>query len=212
MVEVIMQFYWLIMPYYSQWSIGHRPLASIQFCFVLLPPSSPSVPETSGLHFFFLQISFSRRFLVAVFCCVFVLPIVKVCSLSLCLCLYVSLSVSVCMPVCVCFCLYVSLSVSVYVYVCICLCLSVCMPVCMCLCLSLCMPVCVYLCQCRCVQIITNKTQTRRWASDDEILACQACDKVFSVTVRRVRRLPSLSAASLAAVINCNLISLWSSL
>ena len=37
------------------------------------------------------------------------------------------------------------------------------------------------------LQIFSNKTVTRKWADDSEVLNCMACNKAFSVTVRKVR-------------------------
>jgi hypothetical protein len=36
------------------------------------------------------------------------------------------------------------------------------------------------------LQVITHRTVTRKWADDDKVNACMACDKGFSVTVRKV--------------------------
>ena len=35
-------------------------------------------------------------------------------------------------------------------------------------------------------QISSNKTQSRKWAVDDNVLKCCTCRKVFGVTVRKV--------------------------
>jgi len=78
----------------------------------------------------------------------------------------------------------------VIVWLCVCVCISLSLYACLCMFLY------ISLCTCLCVQIVTNKTQTRKWANDEEILACQSCNKLFSVTVRKVRCSQSLSAAS----------------
>ena len=36
------------------------------------------------------------------------------------------------------------------------------------------------------LQIFTNKATSRKWTDDSEVTNCNACDKGFSVTVRKV--------------------------
>ena len=36
------------------------------------------------------------------------------------------------------------------------------------------------------LQIVQSRQMTRKWADDQEVKNCMGCDKVFSVTVRRV--------------------------
>jgi early endosome antigen 1 len=35
------------------------------------------------------------------------------------------------------------------------------------------------------LQITTSQTQSRKWTTDDEVLECMACNKAFSLTVRK---------------------------